>query len=59
MIAKFSLTPEAGKAYITTNIRLAATTDVRAVVEMNDGTLHAVNRHVRVTISGCGDVPQG
>lgn len=59
MIAKFSLTPEAGKAYIATNIRLAATTDVRTVVEMNDGTLYAVNRHVRVTVSGCGDVPQG
>lgn len=58
MIAKFSFTPEAGKAYIATSIRLAATTDVRAVVEMNDEMLYAVSRHVRVTVSGCGDVPQ-
>ena len=59
MLAKFSFTPEAGKAYIATSIRLAATTDVRAVVEMNDGTLYAVSRPVRVTVSGCGDdVPQ-
>jgi predicted secreted protein len=29
---------------------------VRAVVEMNDGTLYAVSKHVRVTISGC-DMP--
>lgn len=60
MIARFSFTPEAGKAYIGANIRLAATTDVRAVVEMNDGTLYAVSKHVRVTVGGCGDdVPQG
>lgn len=58
MIAKFSLTPEAGRAFIATSIRLAATTDVRAVVEMNDGILYAASKHVRVTVSGCGDVPQ-
>ena len=33
--AKFSLTPEVGQATISTNIRLAQTTDLRAVVEMN------------------------
>ena len=60
LIARFLFTPEAGKAYIGTKIRLAATTDVRAVAEMNDGTLYAVSRHVRVTVGGCGDdVPQG
>ena len=58
MIAKFSFTPEAGRAYIATSIRLAATTDVRAVAEMSDGILYAVSRHVRVTVSGCGDTPQ-
>jgi predicted secreted protein len=58
MIAKFSFSPEVGTGYIATSIRLAANTDVRAVVEMNDGTLYAVNKHVRVVMSGCGDVPQ-
>jgi sulfur-oxidizing protein SoxY len=56
LLAKFSFTPEAGKASIATSIRLATTTDVRAIVEMNDGALYAVSRHVRVTISGC-DTP--
>ena len=56
MLAKFSLTPESGRASIATSIRLATTTDVRAIVEMNDGTLYAESRHVRVTISGC-DLP--
>lgn len=56
MLAKFSFTPESGKAFVSTAIRLATTTDVRAIVEMSDGALYAVSKHVRVTISGC-DVP--
>jgi sulfur-oxidizing protein SoxY len=56
LLAKFSFAPEAGKASIATSIRLATTTDVRAIVEMNDGALYTVSRHVRVTISGC-DMP--
>ena len=56
MLAKFSFTPDSGRAFVSTAIRLATTTDVRAIVEMNDGTLYAVSKHVRVTISGC-DVP--
>jgi len=52
--AKFSLTPEAGQATISTNIRLAQSTDVRAVVEMNDGTLYMVKQAVKVTVGGCG-----
>ena len=59
LLAKFSFTPESGKALVSTSIRLAATTDVRAVAEMTDGTLYGVSRHVRVTISGCDLPPQG
>ena len=56
MLAKFSFTADSGRAFASTAIRLATTTDVRAVVETNDGTLYSVSKHVRVTISGC-DVP--
>src|SRR5438552_277814 len=59
MLAKFSFTPESGNAFIATSIRLATTTDVRAVAEMSDSTLYAVTKHVRVTISGCDLPPQG
>lgn len=52
--AKFSLVPEAGKASFSANIRLAETTDVRAVVEMNDGALYMVKQEVKVTVGGCG-----
>ena len=59
LIAKFSFTPQSGKAFISTSIRLATTTDVRAMVELSDQTLYAVTKHVRVTISGCDLPPQG
>ena len=58
LLAKFSFTPESGKAFIATSIRLATTTDVQAIVEMSDGTLYAVSKNVRVTISGCDLPPQ-
>lgn len=52
--AKFAFSPEAGKAFIATNIRLGQTTDVRAIVEMSDGTLYMAQREVKVTVGGCG-----
>ena len=58
MLAKFSFSENSGRASIATSVRLATSTDVRAVVEMNDGTLYAVSKHVRVTISGCDLPPQ-
>lgn len=58
MLAKFSFTPESGRAFVATSVRLATSTDVRVVAEMNDGMLYAVTRPVRVTISGCDLPPQ-
>jgi sulfur-oxidizing protein SoxY len=58
MLAKFSFTPESGRASVATSVRLATSTDVRVVAEMSDGTLYAVSKHVRVTISGCDLPPQ-
>lgn len=52
--ARFSFSPEVGKAYIATSLRLGMTGDVRAVVEMNDGALYMVKREVKVTVGGCG-----
>jgi sulfur-oxidizing protein SoxY len=52
--ARFTLAPEAGQAFVGTNIRLAESTDVRAVVELSDGTLYMARRHVKVTVGGCG-----
>ncbi len=52
--ARFTLTPEAGIAFIATNIRLGETTDVRAIVETSDGSLYMAKREVKVTVGGCG-----
>jgi sulfur-oxidizing protein SoxY len=51
---KFNLTPAMGQAYVGTNLRLGETTDVRAIVEMSDGTLLQAKREVKVTVGGCG-----
>jgi len=54
MNTRFSLTPELGVASVGTNLRLGETTDVRAIVEMSDGTLLMAKREVKVTVGGCG-----
>lgn len=58
LLAKFSFTADSGRAFVSTAVRLATSTDVRAVAEMNDGGLFVVSKHVRVTISGCDLPPQ-
>lgn len=52
--ARFSPSPEMGAAVIGTNLRLGETTDVRAIVELNDGTLLMAKQEVKVTVGGCG-----
>ena len=54
MNVKFMLTAAMGQAYVGTNLRLGESTDVRAVVEMSDGTLLQTRREVKVTVGGCG-----
>jgi sulfur-oxidizing protein SoxY len=58
LLAKFSLTPDSGRAYVSTAVRLATSTDMRAIVETGDGALYVVTKHVRVTVSGCDLPPQ-
>jgi len=54
IIARATLTPEAGQALVGATVRLGETGDVRAIVEQSDGTLLQVRREVKVTVSGCG-----
>jgi sulfur-oxidizing protein SoxY len=48
----FTLSPQAGRADIETRVRLEEYTYVRAVAELNDGSLHMVNKYVRAS-GGC------
>lgn len=50
--AKFSLSPELGNVDISTRMRVNQYTDVRAIAEMNDGSLHMVKRFVKAS-GGC------
>jgi sulfur-oxidizing protein SoxY len=54
VVTRAALTPDSGQAYLAVNIRLGETGDVRVVVEQSDGTLLAIKREVKVTVSGCG-----
>ncbi|MGE0745696.1 MAG: thiosulfate oxidation carrier protein SoxY [Rhodospirillales bacterium] len=53
-VSSFRFTPLAGKAEVTTRLRLAQTQTVTAIAEMSDGTLYKVAHEVKVTIGGCG-----
>lgn len=50
--ANFKLSPELGTVDISTRMRINAYTYVRAIAEMNDGTLHMVSRFVKAS-GGC------
>lgn len=52
-IARFQLGPRAGKAQVSTRIRLATTQRLVAVARMNDGSFWTHNVDVIVTLAAC------
>ncbi|MEQ9315907.1 MAG: thiosulfate oxidation carrier protein SoxY [Henriciella sp.] len=52
-IAEFQLGPRAGKAEVSTRIRMAGTQTMRAVAEMSDGSLHIGKASTVVTLAAC------
>lgn len=52
-VAQFHLGPRAGKAAVSTRIRLAGTQTVRAVAEMSDGSLWSGTADAVVTLAAC------
>jgi sulfur-oxidizing protein SoxY len=55
VIARFHLGPHAGRAEITTRIRLNGTQRVVAIAELADGTFWSDVAEVAVTLSACVD----
>ena len=53
VIARFSLGPRAGRAEVSTRIRLAGTQQVVAVAVMNDGSAWMATAEVVVTAGAC------
>lgn len=52
-VALFKLGPRAGKAEVSTRIRMAGTQRIRAVAEMSDGTLWHGSASTVVTLAAC------
>ena len=52
-IAEFEFSPRAGRAHITTRIRLNETQTVIAVARTNKNVVLTASREVRITTSGC------
>ena len=55
LIAKISLSPGAGRAMLTTRIRLSSAQYVVAVAQMSDGSFWAASADVIVTETACLD----
>ena len=55
LVASFHLKPEAGRAEISTRVRLAGTQTVRVLAAMSDGRFRIVQQDVLVTAAACLD----
>ncbi len=53
-IARFHLSPMAGRAEAATRIRLAATENVIVLAKTSTGKLYSARKLVKVTVGGCG-----
>ena len=53
-VATFRLTPQSGRAMVSSRMRLARTQDVIAIAELSDSKFLINKRAVKVTIGGCG-----
>jgi len=51
---KVNLTPMNGKVFFATRIKMAKTSNVRAIIKKKDGTYLQAFKEVKVTIGGCG-----
>ena len=52
-VATFNLTPENGKAYISTRIKIQQDSYVQVVTEFSDGKMFGSKKYIKVTVGGC------
>jgi sulfur-oxidizing protein SoxY len=55
-IVSFYLGPRAGRAAVSTRVRLADTQNVVAIAQMSDGSFWSASAHVIVTLAACLEV---
>jgi len=54
-MASFYLGPRAGRAEISSRVRLAGSQTVSAIAQLSDGSFWSDSAHVQVTLSACMD----
>jgi sulfur-oxidizing protein SoxY len=50
----FAFAPTAGSGYAACNLRMGASSPIRAIIEMSDGKLVGAVKNVNVVVGGCG-----
>ena len=53
-ITDVKFTPENGKVYLSTRVKMGGTSNVRAILQLKDGTFVMATKEVKVTAGGCG-----
>ena len=53
-IASVDFSPLNGEVYFATRIKMGATSPVRAILKLKDGSLLMAYKEVKVTVGGCG-----
>ena len=53
-IASVTFSPLNGEVYFATRIKMGATSPVRAILKLKDGSLLMAYKEVKVTVGGCG-----
>lgn len=53
-IVSVDFSPLNGEVYFATRIKMGATSPVRAILKLKDGSLLMAYREVKVTVGGCG-----
>ncbi len=57
LAGRFKFTPKSGRAHVSLRIRVAEHTPVRAVAELNDGSLHMSRRYIAASGGCSGPIP--
>ena len=53
-VAKVDFTPMNGEVFFATRIKMGATSPVRAIIKLKDGSYVMGYKEVKVTVGGCG-----
>jgi len=53
-VTDVKFTPQNGQVFLSTRIKMGETSNVRAILQLKDGTFVMATREVKVTAGGCG-----